>query len=84
PELEASVRDHEPGTALLAADHGLAILRRLAAQAACHLAPKAWLLCEIGHDQETTAPAILQACGLRNAQARRDLFGQPRYVLGQR
>jgi release factor glutamine methyltransferase len=84
PELEPDVRDHEPVTALLAAEHGLAVLRRLAAQAARHLAPEAWLLCEIGHDQETTAPALLQACGLRNAHARRDLFGQPRYVLGQR
>ena len=83
PSLAPGVRDHEPRSALLASDNGLAVLQRLTAAAGRHLSPGGWLLCEIGHDQEAAALGLCANGGLREAAVHRDLAGQPRYLLAR-
>lgn len=77
PSLPAEVRDYEPPGALLAGPDGLAVLRRLAAEAGDFLAPGGALWCEIG---ETQGDAVSRLpCGsLRFAGIFKDLAGRDR------
>lgn len=81
--LPAEVRDHEPQEALLADEHGLAILRRIAAGAAEHLRPGGWLISEIGCEQGDGAADLFRAAGLASVSVGLDTFGKPRFVRGR-
>lgn len=59
--LQPEVRDHDPRLALVAADAGLALIRRLAVEAAPRLAPGGWLLLEMAPPQTSTVAAELGA-----------------------
>ena len=83
-ELEAGVRDHEPSLALDGGADGLDAIRTIAAGAIRHLAPGGWLLLEHHHDQSSAVLALLQAAGLEQVQAHRDLEGIWRFASGQR
>jgi release factor glutamine methyltransferase len=75
--LPAEVRDYEPPGALLAGPDGLAVLRRLAAEAGDFLSPGGALWCEIG---ETQGDAVSRLpCGsLRFDGVLKDLAGRDR------
>ncbi|MBQ6473787.1 MAG: peptide chain release factor N(5)-glutamine methyltransferase [Victivallales bacterium] len=81
--LEPVVRDYEPRLALVAEEHGLAVLRRIADQAPSRLLPGAWLLCEIGDTQGKAAAELLRHAGLRRVTVRQDYAGHDRFVQGQ-
>lgn len=73
----------EPELALYGGDDGLAVFRRLAAEAPARLAPEGWLLVEIGAGQEHEVESIFTGTGWETQDARRDLDGHLR-VLGFR
>ncbi|MEN9359006.1 MAG: hypothetical protein RL095_541 [Verrucomicrobiota bacterium] len=84
PDLAVEVRDHEPHLALFAEDQGLALLRRIAAEAPGFLLPGAWLLCEIGWKQGPAVAAIFTAAGLERVRVEKDHSGHDRVVLGRK
>lgn len=75
---------HEPLTALVAADDGLADLRRLADDAPRHLVAGGWLLLEHGHDQGHAVRAVLTARGYVEVATWQDHGGQDRVSGGCR
>lgn len=78
--LGPGVAEHEPAEALFAADAGLAEYRRLAPQVGPLLASGGLAAIEIGHGQEVSVRALLEAEGLAPRLAR-DLAGRPRAML---
>ena len=78
--LERSVRDFEPRTALDGGPDGLAVIRRLMAQAFQALKPGGALYLEIGEDQGTAVLKLAHAAGFRKSQVRADLAGKDRMV----
>ena len=62
-QLMPDVGLHEPRLALAGGDDGLGVLRRLAEDAWGRLRPGGVLLCEIGFDQEQSAPEVFEASG---------------------
>ncbi|MDD4098790.1 MAG: peptide chain release factor N(5)-glutamine methyltransferase [Lentisphaeria bacterium] len=81
--LDRTVKDHEPREALLADDDGLAVIKRLAEEARGHLAPQAWLLCEIGEEQGPPVAAILRRLGYQQVEIRRDYADRNRFALAR-
>lgn len=73
----------EPRSALVAADAGLADLRRLIEQGADHLLSGGWLALEHGHDQGLGVRALFMAQGYTAVATRRDLGGHERVTYGQ-
>jgi release factor glutamine methyltransferase len=69
---------HEPLSALVADDHGLADIRRIATGARGRLRPGGWLLFEHGWQQAEAVSAILRAAGFEGVRTRLDLEGRPR------
>ena len=59
--LSPDVRDYEPEIALFAGDDGLAVIRRLIAEAPQYLVPKGKLLFEIGDTQADAVRALIAA-----------------------
>ena len=59
--LSPDVRDYEPEIALFAGDDGLAVIRRLIAEAPEYLAPNGKLILEIGDTQGDTVRALIDA-----------------------
>ena len=57
--LSPDVRDHEPEIALFAGDDGLAIIRRLIAEAPKYLTPSGKLILEIGETQANSVRALI-------------------------
>ncbi len=84
PGLPPEVREYEPRLALDGGPGGLAVLARLAAQAAPCLAPRGLLIVEIGAGQERTAGALLENAGWRVGETRRDLQGWVRVLVAGR
>ncbi|MFM6931053.1 MAG: peptide chain release factor N(5)-glutamine methyltransferase [Novosphingobium sp.] len=78
-ELDVSVRDHEPASALFAGPEGLDDYRVLVPQLAGLLEPGGAALVEIGHRQDEAVSAIATAAGLSVA-LHRDLAGRPRVL----
>lgn len=81
PTLQVEVRDFEPKSALLAGPDGLAVLRRVLAEAPAHLKPGAWLVCEFGYGQRAALVALLQGMeSYDSPEILDDLQGIPRIV----
>ena len=59
--LRPDVRDYEPEIALFAGDDGLAVIRRLIAEAPEYLAPNGKLILEIGDTQADTVRPLIDA-----------------------
>ncbi len=78
PELQ-----REPRLALVAAEDGLAALRRIAADAPDHLEPGGWLLLEHGATQAAAVAGALVARGFAQVRSHRDLAGRERMTEGQ-
>jgi len=77
--LQPDGRDYGPPLALFAGDDGLAIIRRLLAQAAARLATRGVLMFEFGFGQADAVRALIPGTpGLRMIDLARDLQGIPR------
>lgn len=84
PDLEASVHEWEPSTALFAGPDGLDDIRRLVAGAPAHLADGGWLVVEIGADQGGAVADLLASHGYHDVSVRRDLAGHDRIAVARR
>lgn len=84
PDVEASVRDWEPATAVWSGAEGLEAHRALCGDASAWLRPGGWLLCEIGSGQGSAVAALMSAGGLGDVEVRADLAGRDRIVMGRR
>jgi len=73
---------HEPLSALVAADDGLADIRRIAAGARGRLRGGGWLLFEHGWEQADAVAAILRQAGFGAVATRRDIEGRARCTGG--
>jgi len=73
---------HEPLSALVADDAGLADIRRIAAGARGRLRPGGWLLFEHGWEQADAVAAILREAGFGGIATRRDIEGRARCTGG--
>src|SRR5512138_1387378 len=78
--LSPEVR-REPRLALDGGDDGLAISRRIAAEAPAHLRPGGALVLEMHESHLDALPAICLECGFARAEPGRDLAGLPRLVV---
>jgi release factor glutamine methyltransferase len=81
---EPEVRVHDPRSALVAPDVGLADLKKIIAGAATRLAPGGLLALETGVAQHEALLAAVAAAGLREGEGRADLRGRPRFVLARK
>jgi release factor glutamine methyltransferase len=79
-QLERNVRDFEPCAALLGGPDGLAIIRRLMAQAFQALKPGGVFFLEIGEEQGAAVLELAHAAGFRESQLRPDLAGKDRMM----
>ncbi|MFN3255668.1 MAG: peptide chain release factor N(5)-glutamine methyltransferase [Ilumatobacter sp.] len=84
PELDPSVADWEPTSALLAGTDGLDEIRTIVTGAPHHLVASGWLLVEHGHDQGDAVRALFGDANLSDVATHRDLAGHERVTLGRR
>jgi release factor glutamine methyltransferase len=80
--LMPDVRDHEPRLALEGGDDGLAVVRRVVAEAPAHLARGGVLAVEVGAGQAPAAAGLLAAAGLADVEVERDYARIERVVSG--
>jgi release factor glutamine methyltransferase len=80
--LQPEIARHEPPGALFAGADGLAVIRRLVAQAAA--SPARFVALEVGMGQADEVAGALRAAGFGTVEARRDLAGIERVVTGRR
>jgi release factor glutamine methyltransferase len=78
--LSPEVR-REPRLALDGGEDGLAISRRIAAEAPLHLRPGGALVLEMHESHLHELPAICLQSGFQRAEPHRDLAGLPRFVV---
>lgn len=83
PHLDAGDLPHEPAVALSPGGDGLDALRIIVAGARGRLAGGGWLGVEHGHDQSDAVRDLFARAGFGAVEARRDLAGIPRVVLGR-
>ncbi len=74
---------HEPLSALVAADNGLADIARIAAGARDRLRAAGWLLFEHGWEQAAAVQAILRRAGFGDVETRMDIEGRARCTGGR-
>ena len=80
--LQPEIERHEPPAALYAGADGLAVIRRLTAQAGASAARL--LALEVGMGQAAEVAAVLRDAGFATTDTRRDLAGIERVVVGRR
>lgn len=83
-DLDPSVLEWEPASALFAGPDGLDDIRRLVSAAPAHLAPGGWLVLEIGAGQGPAVRELFESAGYREVEIRPDLAGHDRIALGRR
>jgi release factor glutamine methyltransferase len=84
PDVDVSVREWEPGSALFAGADGLDDLRRIAAEALHWLAPGGAVVVEIGAHQGPAVAELFRAAGAVDVTVRADLSGRDRFVQAKR
>jgi release factor glutamine methyltransferase len=80
--LAPEIMRHEPPGALFAGEDGLDVIRRLVPAAAA--AGARLVAIEVGAGQAAAVAALMRAAGFARVQARRDLAGIERVVVGRR
>jgi release factor glutamine methyltransferase len=80
--LPPEITRHEPADALFAGRDGLDVIRRLATQLGQTTVPLAAV--EVGEGQATAVAELMTRAGFRDVEARRDLAGIDRVVVGRR
>lgn len=83
-ELEPEVAKHEPLEALTSGEDGLALTRRLIAEAPEMLKPGGWIILELDPAQCEKAAELLGAAGFVRAGIHKDLAGLDRIVTASR
>lgn len=83
-ELDPSVRDWEPATALAGGTDGLEPYRRLFADAPRVLRPGGWIALEIDARRPEETAALAVGTGWHDVTIHDDLFGRARYLLARR
>jgi release factor glutamine methyltransferase len=83
-DLDAVVREWEPGEALFAGPDGLEHLRRLIAEAPSWLRPGGWLVLEIGASQGAAVSRLLDDAGFDQVEILPDAAGRDRVAVGRR
>lgn len=78
--LQREVREHEPRVALTPGGDGLAVVRRLLAEAPRFLKPRGHLVVEIGFNQHERVAALVEARVWTLLDIHKDLQGIPRTV----
>jgi release factor glutamine methyltransferase len=81
--LEPEVRDFEPRTALDGGVDGLDFYRQIVAQSPEHLAPRGWLLVEVGIGQGAEVKELFASAGFSAIFTAKDPGGIERVVGGQ-
>jgi len=82
-EVDESVREWEPASALFAGADGLDDIRVIMRGAREWLKPGGWLVLEIGYRQGDAVLTLASELGLVNAEVRHDLASHPRiFVCG--
>jgi len=83
--LPNAVRDWEPALALLSADNGLAVTRRLVRESAARLAEGGVLALEVDARRAALVAEMVSAeAGFTHVSVRLDLAGRERYVIARR
>jgi release factor glutamine methyltransferase len=83
PDVDVSVTDWEPASALFAGGDGLDDIRLLVVGAPGHLAPGGWLVLEIGSNQGAAVSELLRSGGFADVEIRQDLAGHDRIALAR-
>lgn len=83
PGLPHEVAGFEPRLALDGGADGMAVSRRIVAEAPAVLVPGGSLLLEIGEEQAGPLASALAAAGFAGIEVRRDLHGVERYLGGR-
>jgi release factor glutamine methyltransferase len=83
-ELDESVREWEPLSALISGHDGLHDLRIIVGEAPHWLGSGGLLVVEIGHTQAESVAALFNSAGFINVAAHKDLAGRNRFVSGCR
>jgi release factor glutamine methyltransferase len=84
PDLDRTVGEWEPPSALLAGADGLDDIRVLAAGALDRLRPGGALVLEIGADQGRAVEDVLRRAGLVDVEIRKDLSERDRVAIARR
>jgi release factor glutamine methyltransferase len=82
PELDGSVRQWEPHSALFAGVDGLAAMRVIVAGAVEWLAPGGMLAVEMGHTQADAVNELFRQTSFSDVTVHKDAFGRDRCVTG--
>lgn len=84
PEGEAISAEvqHDPATALYGGADGLDIVRRFVKDALPHLADRALVMLEVGHDQGEATRALMEELGYTQTRVLTDMSGKPRFPMG--
>lgn len=82
--LDRSVRDYEPGLALVAGDDGLLFTRRLCSDAFSVVAPGGWIAVEVDCNRAAESGRIAAALGWQDVTVLDDMFGRARHLLARR
>ncbi len=84
PEREAVSAEvqHDPATALYGGADGLDIVRRFVKDALPHLADRALVMLEVGHDQGEATRALMEELGYTQTRVLTDMSGKPRFPMG--
>ena len=80
-ELHASVRDHEPQSALDSGPSGMELIEILALQARSILVPDGMLFLEFGYDQGNAVEQCLNHLGYLDVLIKKDLAGLDRIAI---
>jgi release factor glutamine methyltransferase len=80
-ELHASVRDHEPQSALDSGPSGMELIEVLALQARSILVPDGMLFLEFGYDQGNAVEQCLNHLGYLDVTIKKDLAGLDRMAI---
>jgi release factor glutamine methyltransferase len=83
PEPDTGDSRYEPRLALIAADDGLAALRRIILEAPAHLQAGGWLLVEHGYRQGPACRSLFDQAGFVAIETLKDLQGHDRVTLGR-
>lgn len=83
--MHQNVLDHEPALALFVPDdHPLLFYEAIASKAAVALNPGGRLYFETHEEFHSELKQLLENYGFVNVECRLDMFGKPRFVIGQR
>jgi release factor glutamine methyltransferase len=82
-EIEESVVEWEPSSALFAGLDGLRDIREIASAAPLWLRPGGWLILEIGYLQGPGVASLFRDTGFVDVRVGSDLAGRDRYVEGR-